>query len=208
MSAAVFMKGEKEKTGEKKGKWGRIQLLGNWGMEILWYTISFHKPQFTIHDFAISVSSGQHLNFLVLSYCYFILYENELEFLGATMLYKSRQAGLNLPGGKNKAVVGLCGFVHNVWDSCSGKEIKLYYGLYCYWVSWYICSAFFSFSYCFVTFYVGSVGEDTICAPAWVLWNDRLRIVFLFSRKSDQCFEITLAYCNSFPCAFCYSSFS
>lgn len=29
MSAAVFMKGETEKTGEKKGKWGRIQLLGN-----------------------------------------------------------------------------------------------------------------------------------------------------------------------------------
>lgn len=38
----------------------------------------FHKPQFIIHDFAMLVFSGQHLNFLALNYCYFILYENEL----------------------------------------------------------------------------------------------------------------------------------
>lgn len=37
-----------------------------------------------------------------------------LESLDAAMLYESRQAGLGLPGGKNKGAVGLCGFVHNV----------------------------------------------------------------------------------------------
>lgn len=39
---------------------------------------SIQKPQFTIHDFVMSVSSGQHLHFLALSYNYFILYENDI----------------------------------------------------------------------------------------------------------------------------------